>query len=379
MDGRAGLWVMQPGGFRAFMPKPLPPDPPLVVDEGLQSKLAMAERNLGRLDSISSFVPDPDRFVTMYVRQEAVLSSQIEGTQASLAELLEYQASEDAAAPTDDLGEVVNYLKALRTGLQRLEELPVSSRLLREVHKILMSETRGGDPSKTPGEFRRSQNWIGGTGPADARYVPPPANEMSQAMSDLEKFLNNPKPTPLLIEIGLAHAQFETIHPFLDGNGRLGRLMITFLLKARQALSEPLLYLSHFFKVHREEYYDRLQAVRTDGDWEGWISFFLTAVAQVADEAAVRARAIIALLEYDRARLRSELGRRSGMALDLLDVLVEQPIITSQSVREKIAKSQPTIDQLLSELVRLGLLQETTGRRRGRRVSYTGYLALFDA
>jgi len=378
-NDRAGQWVTQPGGFRAFMPKPLPPDPPLLVDEGLQSKLALAERNLGRLDSISSFVPDPNRFVTMYVTQEAVLSSQIEGTQASLAELLEYQASDGTEAQTNDLGEVVNYLKALRTGLHRLEELPVSTRLLREVHKILMSDTRGGDRTKTPGEFRRSQNWSGGTSPADARYVPPPADEMSQAMSDLEKFLNKSKPTPLLIEIGLAHAQFETIHPFLDGNGRLGRLMITFLLKARKALSEPLLYLSHFFKVHRDEYYDRLQAVRTDGDWEGWISFFLTAVAQVAEEAAARAKVIITLLEYDRARLRVELGRRSGMALNLLDLLVEQPIITTQFARETLGKSQPTIDQLFSDLVRIGVLQETTGRRRGRRFSYTGYLALFDA
>ncbi len=378
-EGRAGIWVMQPGGFRAFSPKPLPPNPPLLVDEELQSKLALAERNLGRLDSISSFVPDPDRFVTMYVRQEAVLSSQIEGTQASLAELLEYQASEGTETRTDDLGEVVNYLKALRTGLQRLEELPVSSRLLSEVHKVLMSGTRGGDASKTPGEFRRSQNWIGGTGPADARYVPPPAHEMSQAMSDLEKFLNNSKSTPLLIEIGLAHAQFETIHPFLDGNGRLGRLMITFLLKARKALSEPLLYLSHFFKVNRNEYYDRLQAVRTDGDWEGWINFFLTAVAHVAEEAAARAKAIIALLEYDRIYLRLKLGRRSGMALDLLDVLMEQPIITSQLARERLGKSQPTIDQLLSDLVGLGLLHETTGRKRGRRFSYKSYLALFGA
>lgn len=369
---------MQPGGFRAFSPKPLPPDPPLVVDEEMQSKLALAERNLGRLDSISSFVPDPDRFVTMYVTQEAVLSSQIEGTQASLAELLEYQASEAPEERTEDLGEVVNYLKALRTGLQRLDVLPVSSRLLREVHKILMSGTRGGDSSKTPGEFRRSQNWIGGTSPGDARYVPPPAQEMTKAMSNLEKFLNSEKATPLLIEIGLAHAQFETIHPFLDGNGRLGRLMITFLLHARRALSEPLLYLSHFFKVHREEYYDRLQAVRTAGDWEGWISFFLSAVAQVAEEAANRAKAIISLLEKDRARLRSELGRRSGMALDLLDLLVEQPIITTQSAREKIGKSQPTIDQLLADLVGLGLLRETTGRRRGRRFSYKNYLALFD-
>ena len=376
---RAGAFVRQPGGFRAFVPKPLPPDPPLMVDEDLQSQMGVACANLGRLDSVSTLVPDPDRFVSMYVRQEAVLSSQIEGTQASLADLLEYEAAESEAERTVDLGEIINCVDALSRGLKLLEKLPVSTRLLCGVHAALMAGVRGGERSRTPGEVRRSQNWIGGSSPSDALFVPPPVTDMQRAMGDLEKFLNSPKPTPLLIEIGLAHAQFETIHPFLDGNGRLGRLLITFLLTARGELSKPLLYLSHYFKQHRDEYYGRLQAVRTEGDWEGWIQFFLIGVSMVASEATARARKIIVLREADQTLVREKLGRRAGLALDLLDFLIERPVVTSRLARERLKRSQPTVDKLLSDLVRIGTLHETTGKNWGRRFRYHRYLALFDA
>lgn len=376
---RAGVFVVQPGGFRAFLPKPLPPQPSLAVNEETQSLLAQAAANLGRLDSVSLLVPDPDRFVSLYVKQEAVLSSQIEGTQASLAELLDYEAAEDEAERTVDLGEIINYARAMSVGINRLQALPVCARLLCEVHRTLVTGVRGGETARTPGEFRRSQNWIGGSSPADARFVPPPVVEMRQAMSDLEKFLNSPKEMPLLIEIGLAHAQFETIHPFLDGNGRLGRMMITFLLAARGELTKPLLYLSHFLKRHRDEYYARLQAIRTEGDWEGWIRFFLSGVSTVAAEATMRARQIIALRENDAARVRDKFGRRAGAALDVLDLLIEHPVVTSRLVQDRVRKSQPTTDRLVAGLVQMGILREASGKRWGRRFRYQKYLAIFEA
>lgn len=369
----------QTGGFRAFVPKPLPPAPPLVLDEEMQSRLGQASGQLGRLDSVSTLIPDPDRFVSMYVKQEAVLSSQIEGTQASLAELLDLEAAQNDAKRTFDLDEVSNYVAALSHGLERLNELPVCTRLLCDVHRVLMSGSRGGEASRTPGELRRTQNWIGGRNPSNARYVPPPVAEMRQSLSDLEKYLNAPKSTPLLVEIGLAHAQFETIHPFLDGNGRLGRLLITFLLTARGELSRPLLYLSHFFKANRDEYYERLQATRTEGDWEGWIVFFLEGVATVAKEATERARKIIALRRQDQEIVREKMGRRASVALNVLDFLIERPVVTTRLLGEKLGKSQPTVDRLLADLVQVGLLQETTGKAWGRQFRYSQYLSLFDA
>lgn len=375
---RSGVYVQQPEGYRAFIPRSLPPDPPLVVDEKMQSKLALAERALGRLDSVSLLLHDTNRFVKMYVRQEAVLSSQIEGTQASLCDLLDYEAAENEAEKTVDLSEVINYLAALNTGLQLLPELPISTRLFCRVHAALTKGVSGGEPNKTPGELRRTQNWIGGSRLDNATFVPPPVLEMKTAMSDLEKYLNKTKQTPLLIEIGLAHAQFETIHPFLDGNGRIGRLLITFLLSARSVLSKPLLYLSHHFKLRRDEYYERLQAVRTNGDWEGWLTYFLEGVAAVADEATQRARKITLLREADENTIRAKLGRRSAVGLDLLDLLVERPVVTSRIVRDHLQRSQPTVDKLLSDFVALGILREMTGQRWGRRFSYARYLAMFE-
>ncbi len=377
MKTRAGNWRKM-DGYRAFIPKPLPPDPPLNLDENMMTRLAEAERQVGRLESASLLIPDPDRFVSMYVRQEAVLSSQIEGTQASLTELLEYEAATGEPERTVDLGEVINYLAALRHGLNGLADLPISSRLLCDVHRVLMTGTRGGESARTPGEFRRTQNWIGGTGPAGARFVPPPPDDMKLAMSDLDKYLNQSKNTPLFIETGLVHAQFETIHPFLDGNGRLGRLLITFLLTARGALTKPMLYLSHYFKKHRDEYYDRLQAIRMEGDWEGWLLFFLTGMAVVAEEATTRARRILELQRSDQELTREKLGQRAGIGLKLLDHLIEKPITTTSIVRKMLGVSQPTADRLLTDLETLGILREATGLRRGRRYTYHKYLALFE-
>lgn len=344
----------------------------------MQAQLALAERQLGRLDIASQLLPNPDRFVYMYLRQEAVLSSQIEGTQASLSELLEYEAKEESEPSSFDIDEVLNYMKALRHGLDRISSLPVSTRLLCEVHKKLTSGVRGGESSKSPGQLRKTQNWIGGTGPSNAVFVPPSPDEMQRAMSALEKFINQQKSTPLLIEIGLVHSQFETIHPFIDGNGRLGRMLITFLLCARRVLQRPLLYLSYYFKLHQQEYYDRLQAVRTSGDWEGWILFFLQGVATVAEEATRRALKIRDLLERDQARIRQELKRRAGTALNLLDLITQQPIISSQRLIPKLEVSQPTVDKLLADLEKLGILHEITGRSRGRRFAYAEYLGLFQ-
>ncbi len=349
------------------------------INEPMQTQLGLAERRLGRLDIASQLLPNPDRFIYMYLRQEAVLSSQIEGIQASLSDLLEYEAREESEPSSFDIDEVLNYMKALRRGLDRLTVLPVSTRLMCEVHKTLTSGVRGGESSKSPGKLRESQNWIGGTGLSNAVFVPPPAHEMQRAMSALEKYINQKKPTPLLIEIGLVHSQFETIHPFIDGNGRLGRMIITFLLCARGVLRKPLLYLSYYFKLHQQEYYDRLQAVRMAGDWEGWILFFLQGVAEVAKEATDRALRIRDLLERDNARIRKKLARRAGTALNLLELVTQQPVVSSHWLVPRLEVSQPTVDKLLADLDELGILREITGRSRGRRFAYTDYLELFEA
>ncbi len=290
---RAGSYVNQLTGYRAFIPAPLPPNPPLRLDSTLQKLLSQADYALGRLDGAVLTLPNPDLFVFMYVRKEAVLSSQIEGTQSSLQNLLAAEARlQDPNTPAD-VNEVINYVRAMNHGLKRLADLPVSVRLIREIHVELMRGVRGG--RLTPGELRTSQNWIGpgGCTLAEATFVPPPPHEVPQALADLERFLHSQDPLPPLIQVGLAHAQFETIHPFLDGNGRIGRLLITFLLVEKKLLSRPVLYLSHYFKRYRSEYYDRLQAVRDRGDWEGWIEFFLRGVAEVSSQATDTAAAIL--------------------------------------------------------------------------------------
>lgn len=376
MPDRAGRSVRQPGGYEAFLPAPLPPVD-LHIDDTLLSLLSRADRELGRLEGVTALVPDPDLFVFMYVRREAVLSSQIEGTQASLMDVLEYEALRDFAHARLDVREIANYIAAMHVGLDRLQQLPISRRLLCEVHAALMKGVRGGESQKTPGDFRRSQNWIGGASPLTARFVPPPWEEVGPAFADLERYLHDEGLVAPLLKIGLIHAQFETIHPFLDGNGRVGRLLITFWLMQQRILNRPLLYPSLYFKEHRDEYIDRLQAIRDHGAWESWLAFFVEGIGLVAKEAADRALDIARLREEDRARIGASLGRRTPNAHLLLDELFRLPLVSAKSVEELLHVSQPTASALVKDLARVGILREVTGRRRDRLFVYDRYLALF--
>jgi len=378
MTNRAGRYVRQPTGYRAFIPAPLPPDPPVKVESKLRDRLSAADYALGRLDGAVLTLPNPDLFVFMYVRKEAVLSSQIEGTQSSLQNLLAAEAKlNDPDAPAD-VGEVINYVRAMNHGLKRLNDLPVSVRLICEIHAELMKGVRG--ERLTPGELRRSQNWIGPSGCSltEAAFVPPPPHEVPNALSDLERFLHASDPPPPLLQVGMAHAQFETIHPFLDGNGRLGRLLITFLLVEKRLLSHPVLYLSHYFKRYRAEYYDRLQAVRDAGDWEGWLDFFLQGVTKVSQQATETAALILRMREEYRAKITEHLGRASANGHRIMDKLFDHPIITVARVREWIGITAAGANQLVRRLVEIGLLREITGYARNRRFRFDPYLKLFE-
>jgi Fic family protein len=375
---RAGRYVLQPAGYRAFIPAPLPPEPPVDLGEPLRGLLSQADYALGRLDGAVLTLPNPDLFVFMYIRKEAVLSSQIEGTQSSLQNLLAAEARlADPDAPAD-VAEVVNYVKAMNHGLSRLAELPVSVRLIRELHAALMKGVRGG--KLAPGELRTSQNWIGPAGCTvrEAVFVPPPPQEVPKALADLERFLHSENSLPVLVQVGLAHAQFETIHPFLDGNGRLGRLLITFLLTERKRLARPVLYLSHYFKRHRAEYYDRLQAVRDEGDWEGWLAFFLRGVAEVATEATQTAAAILRMREEYRNRITERLGRAAGNGHRIMENLFDHPIVTVATVRKWLDVTPAGANQLVNRLVEVGVLREITGYARNRRFRFDPYLRLFE-
>lgn len=373
---RAGQFVTQVEGYRAFLPKPLPPDPPLSYDAELIRLLSEADQRLARLDGVTSTLPNPGLFVAMYVRQEAVLSSQIEGTQSTLEDVLQFEIDPQGEELPRDIGEVVNYVAAMNHGLKRLPQLPLSLRLIREIHGVLLQGTRGGE--KTPGEFRRSQNWIGpgGCTLATASFVPPPVAAMTDALANLEIFLHDTS-LPVLLQCGLANAQFETIHPFLDGNGRVGRLLITFLLCSREVLQRPLLYLSYFLKQNRLEYYDRLTAIRQQGDWEGWLKFFLRGVAEVSREATDSARRILALRENHLRLIRDHDKINSTYGLHLLDHLYEHPITTVRLVEGRLESSYATANKVVNQFVELGLLREMTGFERNRRFAYDPYLAVF--
>jgi Fic family protein len=375
---RAGRFVKQLEGYNAFVPAPLPPDPPVALDPELFRLLSDADRALGRLDGVATVLPNPDLFVAMYVRHEAVLSSQIEGTQSSLDDVLQFEIDAAGKELPKDVEEVVNYVNAMNYGLERVEKLPLSLRLIREIHGRLLTSVRGAE--RTPGEFRRSQNWIGPQGCtlATATFVPPPVHEMQTALDNFEKFLHDTN-LPILIHCGLAHAQFETIHPFLDGNGRVGRLLITFLLCEGKVLHRPLLYLSLFLKVNRAEYYDRLMAVRGDGNWEGWLKFFLRGIQEVSQSATDTARAIMNLRESHRQLIGDKLGGRASQGMRLLDYLFEQPLVSVPLVEKRLACSFVTANKIVEQLEELGLLRETTGWHRNRRYRYDPYLALFDA
>ena len=368
---RAGGFRLQVTGYEAFMPKPLPPDPQLQWDAELLGLLSEATTALGRLDGMASTLPDPDFFVASYVRREAVLSSQIEGAQLSLDDLFAHEVAVQRTGLMADINETVNYVRAMRLGLQLLDELPLSSRLIRRVHEELMTGTRGRE--RTPGEFRKSQNWIGPAGCtlATATFVPPSPDDLGKAVHDLETYLNDSKDPPLALA-GLAHAQFETIHPFLDGNGRIGRLLITLLLVQRGALARPLLYLSLFLKQNRPEYYDRLNAIRTHGDWEGWLKFFLTGVTSTASDAVRVAGEISALTDKHRQIAISHNFGKYGWPL--LNLLVEQPIMTIKYATAELGATSTTIGGLFDQMAQLGIVTEITGRRRNRVYRYSPFL-----
>jgi len=362
---------------QAFVPSSLPPRPPIDWTPELRSKFDQALLALGRLDSVSTLLPDTSLFLYMYVRKEAVLSSMIEGTQSSLSDLLLFELDHEPGVPLDDVREVSNYVAALDHGLRLMEKgLPLSLRLFREIHSVLLTKGRGSN--QTPGEFRRSQNWIGGTRPGNAAFVPPPAEEVLECMSKLELFLHDqPEPTPALLKAALAHVQFETIHPFLDGNGRLGRLLITLLLCEQKVLREPMLYLSLYFKMHRQYYYELLGNIRLTGDWEAWLDFFAEAVIVTATQAVETARQLLDLSNQDRDKI-SGLGRAAASTLQIHRALMEHPIATSGSLVEKTSITPATINKALGHLEQLGIVKELTAQKRNRLFSYAGYIEIMN-
>ncbi len=362
---------------RAFVPAPLPPNPALVLDGPLQQALESAVLALGRLDGVSTLLPDEALFLYAYVRKEAVLSSQIEGTQSSLSDLLLFELDEAPGVPFDDVVEVSNYVAALNHGLRRLREnFPLSNRLLCEIHGVLLSGGRGS--GKTPGEFRRSQNWIGGTRPGNAVFVPPPHTAVPDCMAALERFLHaEDDGLPVLLRAGLAHVQFETIHPFLDGNGRVGRLLVTFLLCQAGVLHEPLLYLSLYFKQHRATYYELLNQVRRTGDLESWLGFFLEGVRVTAEGAVVTSRRLSEMFASDRAAIEQG-GRRVGSVLRVHEVLKERPVLSLSEISNRTTLSFPAASSAMGRLVEYGIAREITGKRRGRVFVYDGYLSVLN-
>jgi len=363
--------------IRAFIPHPLPPRPALEISSASQRLLEQATLAVGRLDSISLLLPDPNIFLYAYVRREAVLSSQIEGTQSSLADLLLFELAEAPGTPLDDVMEVSGYVVALEHGMARLRDgFPLSNRLLREMHQVLLARGRGSD--KSPGEFRRTQNWIGGTRPGNAHFVPPPPDQVQACMAALERFIHDEQtPYPVLITAALAHVQFETIHPFLDGNGRIGRLLIAFILHHGQLLSRPLLYLSLYFKQRRQDYYRLLDEVRTTGDWEAWIDFFLEGVVSTASNAVDTAQRLMALFKEDAARVQNG-GRAAASAMRIYTVLCERPVITLNELSAHTGLSFPTASKSINALMDLGIVRELTGGRRNRIFAYDHYLAILN-
>lgn len=365
-------------GYLAFHPEPLPPDPPLELDVKLHRLLDRANQALGRLDGITLLLPDPSQFLYTFIRKEAVLSSQIEGTVSSLSDLLLFENEAVPGVPIEDLEETTNYIAALNHGVHSIlsGRLPLCNRLLREVHEQLLRSGRGSD--KAPGEFRRSQNWLGGTRPGDARYVPPPWEEVEPAMSDLERFLHDmPTPTPMLVKAALSHVQFETVHPFLDGNGRVGRLLITLLLVDQGVLRRPLLYLSLYLKRNRDAYYEYLQRVRTEGAWEQWLRFFLEGVVEVAESTAETTRGIVEMIERDRERIHG-FGRGAATALRIHDLAVKRVVVRPRTAAETLDLSAPPVYAAIARLEDAGILREETGRARGKTYVYGEYMDILN-
>lgn len=377
-ETRLGTWVTTTTSgetVKAFVPPALPPVPE-VDTSSMAALIEQAHLALGRLDGITSILPSPPLFIFMYVRKEAILSSQIEGTQSSLSDLLLFEADEIPLVPLDDVQEVSKYVAALQHGLTRMRDgFPLSLRLMREIHEVLLSSGRGA--SMQPGQFRKSQNWIGGTRPGNALFVPPPPERLTECLSDFEKFLHAEDGLPTLLRAALMHVQFETIHPFLDGNGRLGRLLITLLLCKDGVLKEPTLYLSLYFKTHRTRYYELLQDVRTKGDWEAWTTFFLEGVTETANSAADTAQKMLALFERD-AKAIQELGRKGPAALAVHQLLQRNALVTAKKVAEETSVSAPTAIGALKALAELGIVREITGKQRHRVYAYVEYLGLLE-
>ena len=370
---RAGFFVNQPTGYQSFVPKKLPPDPPIEYDVEMLRLLSEADRKLGRLDGVTQILPNPELFVAMYVKKEAVLSSQIEGTQASLTDVLEL---EKKIEKNEDVGEIVNYVAALDYGMKRMQDFPLSLRLLREIHKVLLSKGRGSN--RNPGEFRTSQNWIGTPGCTlqNATFVPPAVPDMKDALNDLEGYFYDESDIPLLIKIALIHAQFETIHPFLDGNGRMGRLLITFLLWQKGILSKPLLYLSYYFKENRMDYYDCLMAVRKRGEWENWIKFFLKGISQVSDEATSTAKEILNLRTAFEKKVSA---LHNTYAMRLFDYIFEAPYLSKNTVKDYLHLTYPTAGRLIDDFCGLNILQDATPeKRRNKQYVFTEYIKILN-
>jgi len=375
---RTGEYRLQPGGYRAFVPASPYPDPPVEIDNELYGLLSMADRALGRLDGSIQTLPNPELFVFMYVRKEAVLSSQIEGTQASIGDVLEIEARIFNPERPNDVGEVLNYVSAMNHGLSRLADLPLSLRLIKEIHTKLMVGVRGG--RARPGEFRETQNWIGSPDAtlAEATFVPPPRTELPRLLGEFETYLHKRDSSPALLQIGIAHAYFETLHPFLDGNGRIGRLLITFMLCEREILIKPVLYLSHYFKKNRQEYYDLLQANRDHGALEKWLKFFLRGIAEVSNEATETARRIVAMREKHRTITNMTFGQGAGNANIVLDMLFGKPIISVSDVQEWTGLTYQASNILVERFCEHDILAETTGKRRNRRFRYVPYISIFS-
>ena len=379
---RAGRFIQaqgEPGAYWAFHPSPLPPDPPVQIDAATQGLLDRANQALGRLDGVTLLLPDPDQFLYTFIRKEAVLSSQIEGTQSSLSDLLLFENDEAPGVPREDAEETANYIAAMDHGIRQVMDprgLPLSSRLLRDIHAILLSSGRGSP--KNPGEFRRDQNWIGGTRPGNARFVPPPWTEVEPAIADLERFLHDQDaPTPILIKAAVAHAQFETIHPFLDGNGRVGRLLITLLLCSEGVPRKPLLYLSLHFKSHRDTYYDHLQRVRVDGAWEQWLKFFLEGVVDVSHSTTETTQRLVHMLERDRHTINA-FGRSAGTAHLVHDLASRTVVIRAPATASQLKLTEPPVYGAIKRLEDAGILREVTGRQRGKLYVYDQYLAILN-
>ena len=380
-SNRAGIVIKTPTGYNSFVPNPLPPNPPIAFDDEIQSLLSEAGLKLGRLDGITQILPNPGLFVAMYVKKEAILSSQIEGTQASLVDVLEAPSYNEKEYSSDGVKEVINYVNAMYHGLDRLSSLPLSLRLIKEIHEILLNGVRGAD--KSPGEFRRSQNWIGpaGCNLSTATYVPPTVEDMKAAMYDLEKYIYDESYIPALIKIALIHAQFETIHPFLDGNGRMGRLLITFWLCQQKILSQPLLYLSYYFKLNRDEYYNTLMDVRLKGDWEKWIKFFLRGVSITADESTRTAKEILSLRsKYDDMLENYCKERKSSFNYQpLLNLIFDYPVLNRKKVEKELGVSGPKAGRLIKTFCDLGILEDTDkNRERYKKFIFADYIRVLQ-